>query len=191
MDLKELYGAVGKERRRAALAHSLAQEVATVPPSRLMNIIGDALRWCASALFASLQCSSLARVQFVMSVSETSLGAHYTVSIGDVSRLGLDIAMICRRRHLGTLPQSAAFDLLHGTEHKQRDEVELYPTTLSANIDFGSKSHPECAVFTPDGMSLVTGSVDGFLEVRSILESFITGHEPCLPCNSSRNRKPI
>jgi hypothetical protein len=70
-----------------------------------------------------------------------------------------------RRRHLGTLPQSVGFDLLHGTEHKQRDEVELYPTHLSTSIEFGKLSHPECAVFSPDGHSLITGSVDGFLEV--------------------------
>jgi hypothetical protein len=47
MDLKELYGGMGKEKRKAAIAHSLAQEVTTVPASRLMNIIGDALRWQA------------------------------------------------------------------------------------------------------------------------------------------------
>lgn len=73
--------------------------------------------------------------------------------------------MPCRRRHLGTLPQSTGFDLLHGTAHKQRDEVELYPTQLMMAIEFGQKTHPECAVFTPDGSMLVTGSVDGFVEV--------------------------
>ena len=48
MDVKELYAGVSKEKRRAALAHSLAQEVTTVPQGRLMNIINDAMRWCAA-----------------------------------------------------------------------------------------------------------------------------------------------
>lgn len=52
MDVKELYGGVAKEKRRAALAHALAQEVTTVPQGRLMNIINDAMRWCASFLSA-------------------------------------------------------------------------------------------------------------------------------------------
>ena len=48
MDTKELYGAEGsRDKRRAALAHALAQEVQTVPPQRLMALLSDALRWCA------------------------------------------------------------------------------------------------------------------------------------------------
>ena len=44
-DARDTYGDAGKERRRSQLATSLVAEVTTVPPSRLLSLLGQALKW--------------------------------------------------------------------------------------------------------------------------------------------------
>jgi len=65
----------------------------------------------------------------------------------------------------GNLPTGNRYDLFRNIRPEKAIENESWPNTLDKSIKFGSKSHAESAIFSPDGNYLVTGSTDGFVEV--------------------------
>lgn len=69
------------------------------------------------------------------------------------------------QQQTGQLTAGARFDLLSGGTAARVVEAETYVTTAGPVIKFGKKCHAECAAFSPDGQFLVSGSIDGFLEV--------------------------
>jgi WD40 repeat-containing protein SMU1 len=106
---------MSREKRRQEIADMLSSEICVVPQSRLLSVIGQALKYQQSQ---------------------------------------------------GLLPQGESIDLFRGGKRSVRkDQEEKFPRKQAGVIKFNPESHPETVLFSPDGVSLLTGSVDGFVEL--------------------------
>ncbi|OAD78498.1 hypothetical protein PHYBLDRAFT_176837 [Phycomyces blakesleeanus NRRL 1555(-)] len=116
---KDMYGQETKEARRNRIAQELVSHISTVPPSRLLTLLGQSLKW---------------------------------------------------QQQQGLLQPNTAYDLFRGVSHVQKAEEDASVTKPYLSIKFpGKKTFAECAVFSPNGQYIATGTVDGFIEIWNYL----------------------
>jgi WD40 repeat-containing protein SMU1 len=72
-------------------------------------------------------------------------------------------------QYSGLMPwSSTSYDMYMGIDESapgRSDKEDLPPRTMTGKIRLGKKSYPTLACFSHDGTWLVTGSIDGFIEV--------------------------
>ncbi|KAI7901697.1 WD40-repeat-containing domain protein [Cokeromyces recurvatus] len=70
------------------------------------------------------------------------------------------------QQHQGLLPLDSKLDLFKSSDQLQQTEDDAFAHTKYAEIKMpGKNTYAECAAFSPNGLYLVSGSVDGFIEV--------------------------
>ena len=136
-----------KDIRRHELADAIACEVSAAPSSRLLMLLGQAMKF--QQIQGSLPKQFLGDTQ---SQAQQNTSASTTASTS-----------------ASTATAGSSFDLFRGdVKHRKKDAEEKVSKKQMGVIQFPVESHPEAVSFSPDGASLLTGSIDGFVELWDV-----------------------
>ncbi|KAL0093097.1 WD40 repeat-containing protein SMU1 [Phycomyces blakesleeanus] len=74
------------------------------------------------------------------------------------------------QQHQGLLPPGTEFDAFKDSATIQTEQEDAFASKQYSKIKFpGTGTYAECTAFSPNGQYLVTGSVDGFIEIWNYL----------------------
>ena len=161
----DYYGEDGvtRQQQRDDLAHRLMDAVPIAPRGRLMTLLQQAIKWQAH----TGQLPILEEEEENVKVEDEKSDEEGDKKDGSKKRkkrkrtIAYDLV-------LGE-PMIPARYSKDGAQGKLLSDgtipPERIPSKQLGHIKFGKKSHPECAVFLPDGQGLATGSSDGFIEI--------------------------
>ncbi len=152
-----------REKRRAQIAARLAQLIPASRPSRLLELLGHALRWEQhehdSLLGGATPAPAPAPAPALPSGHVSLLTGKWARSQAELDAMAENF----REDYEDDPFSDEDADENDGKENK--NEGPRVATELQRTINLGDESHFECARFSPNGARLVTGSADGFAEV--------------------------
>ncbi|KAJ3350590.1 hypothetical protein HDU83_009523 [Entophlyctis luteolus] len=147
-----------RDKRRALIAQSLAAEVVVVPSGRLLTLLGQCLKYQKS-------------VGMIPDDDDDGGDDENGVAEG-AGALSKDFNSTETKANAESLNYDLFRGVVVGTSHDHaKIENDSPASTIYQSIKFPKKVHAESVVFSPDGQYMVTGSLDGMIEVWS----YITG----------------
>lgn len=163
-DPRDYYAALytSREKRRAQIASRLSQLIPASRPSRLLELLGHALRWEQHE-----HDSLLGRPP----PSSSLPAGHVSLLTGKWARSQAELDAMADNFGEDYEDDPFSDEDADENERKGRKENEnenegpRVATELQRTINLGDESHFECARFSPNGARLVTGSADGFAEL--------------------------
>ncbi|KAH3762477.1 Guanine nucleotide-binding protein, beta subunit [Pelomyxa schiedti] len=186
IDPTDLYGSISKENRRATLAQTLSSEVVVVPPSRLLSLLCQSLKW--QRIQGMLPPDGKFDLFRGATVTRAIENEMYPKSLERIIKLGKTGAECIKFSPDG---QYLVMGSIDGFIEVWDWETGKINTMLKYQADDEFMLHENTAVlcmcFSRDSETLATGARDGGIKVWTIrtgkcLRRFDRAHEQGVTC---------
>lgn len=149
---------ISKQRRRDLIAKKLSDAVPNAPRNRLITLLQQAIKWQAhTGQLPMMERDVDERLDPLSNNDSDDNPRKKKKKRHNNVKSVFDIVL----GEVNISSKSSSFKDIKNDAYP----AENIPTQEIGKIKFGKKSQPQCALFLPDGLGLITGSSDGFVEV--------------------------